>query len=716
MEVSISSKESIGVVLRGSLFAMSFVLTACGVFDSNRRALDASSEVIKRETPVRSSAARLASSELLDIQAVNNDAQDILISEVNRDGEPLSFLPYDNSVLVLDELVASEDVVEFNYEQADLRIVLEQLAEVLSISLVIDPSIDDKVSVRTSPSQPLTQADIWPLIGLLTRDAGVVVEQVGNFYNVRKAPNSLPRSIISPEDLGDSSSSEVMQITPLTFVSIESAIGVIEPLLDSGGSIRRLLSPNMLAISGSEELLTRVNALLSIIDSDPFLNQGLFLRRLDNASAVEVATELNEILQLVEGGSPTYQVKGIERINAILVTAPASRGFQEINRWVQILDAASQEQVEQLFYYPVKNLSAVELGETLSDIFEAENDRDSLSSPEGLGERAFIDRSSDQDQEGIATSRRGATGVENAAAAANLKVSIVADEATNSLLIKSTVRDYRQLLTTINQLDAVPLQVMINAVIAQITLTDSNRFGVDWTRVASNSAVQPISTETSTGYVPSSLGGLMFSKSFIDGAAQVDATLQAISVNNEVELLARPSLTVINNQEGEIQIGSQVPVQQGQSLGTAGVSTTNIQYRDTGIVLSITPQINSDGIVNLAIRQELSSVESGAEGVNNNPIFNNQEINTTVVVRDGENVVLGGLIQTDVESLNTGVPVLNRVPLVGNLFSYRQQATQRRELFIVLRPEIVNLNSQSSGRYSDILQRFELASRLLEEY
>jgi general secretion pathway protein D len=716
VEVSISSKELIGVVLRGSLFAMSFVLTACGVFDSNRRALDASSEVIKRETPVRSSAARLASSELLDIQTVNNDAQDVLISEVNRDGEPLSFLPYDNSVLVLDELVASEDVVEFNYEQADLRIVLEQLAEVLSISLVIDPSIDDKVSVRTSPSQPLTQADIWPLIGLLTRDAGVVVEQVGNFYNVRKAPNSLPRSIISPEDLGDSSSSEVMQITPLTFVSIESAIGVIEPLLDSGGSIRRLLSPNMLAISGSEELLTRVNALLSIIDSDPFLNQGLFLRRLDNASAVEVATELNEILQLVEGGSPTYQVKGIERINAILVTAPASRGFQEINRWVQILDAASQEQVEQLFYYPVKNLSAVELGETLSDIFETENGRDSLSSPEGLGERAFIDRSSDQDQEGIATSRRGTTGVENAAAAANLKVSIVADEATNSLLIKSTVRDYRQLLTTINQLDAVPLQVMINAVIAQITLTDSNRFGVDWTRVASNSAVQPISTETSTGYVPSSLGGLMFSKSFIDGAAQVDATLQAISVNNEVELLARPSLTVINNQEGEIQIGSQVPVQQGQSLGTAGVSTTNIQYRDTGIVLSITPQINSDGIVNLAIRQELSSVESGAEGVNNNPIFNNQEINTTVVVRDGENVVLGGLIQTDVESLNTGVPVLNRVPLVGNLFSYRQQATQRRELFIVLRPEIVNLNSQSSGRYSDILQRFELASRLLEEY
>lgn len=716
MEVSFFFKELIKVCLRISSFAIVFSLTACSIFDSNMDASNRDSEGIKKETSLRSNAARLASAELFDIQGVNTEIQDVLISEVNRDGDPLRFFSYEDPLIEFNELLTSEDVVEFNYEQADLRIVLEQLAETLSISLVIDPSIDDKVSVRTSPSQPLTQSDIWPLIRLLTRDAGVIVEQIGNFYNVRKSPNSFPLSIILPEALGDIPSSEVMQITPLTFVSIESAIGVIEPLLDSGGSVRRLVSPNILAISGSEELLTRVNALLSIIDSDPFLNQGLFLHRLDNASAVEVAAELTEILQLVEGATPTYQVKGIERINAILVTAPASRGFQEINRWVRILDSASQEQVEQLFYYPVKNLNAVELGETLSNIFETDNSRDSSSNPEGAGGRRFIDQSSDQEQGSIADPGREITGGENSAAAANLKVSIVADEATNSLLIKSTVRDYRQLLTTINQLDSVPLQVMINAVIAQITLTDSNKFGVDWTRVASNSAVQPISTETSAGYVPSSLGGLMFSKSFIDGAAQVDATLQAISVNNEVELLARPSLTVINNQEGEIQIGSQVPVQQGQSLGTAGVSTTNIQYRDTGIVLSITPQINSDGIVNLSIRQELSSVESGAEGVNNNPIFNNQEINTTVVVRDGENVVLGGLIQTDVENLNTGVPVFNRIPIVGNLFSYRQQATQRRELFIVLRPEIVNLNSQSSGRYSDILRRFELASRLLEEY
>jgi general secretion pathway protein D len=292
-------------------------------------------------------------------------------------------------------------------------------------------------------------------------------------------------------------------------------------------------------------------------------------------------------------------------------------------------------------------------------------------------------------------------------------VKIVADEATNSLLIRSTARDYRQLLTTINQLDAVPLQVMINAVIAQITLSEATKFGVDWSRIAADSVVDPISSNASTGFVPQ-LGGLLFTKSFIDGASQVDATLEAIAINNDVQLLARPSLTVANNQEGDIQIGSQVPVEQGQSIGTGGIATTNIQYRDTGIVLSITPQINNDGIVNLIIRQELSSVDGGATGVNNNPVFNNQEINTTVVVRNGENVVLGGLIQTDTENLNTGVPGLNRVPLLGRLFSYQQETVERRELFIVLRPEIINLNSETELEYQDILDRFDMASDLIE--
>ncbi len=361
-----------------------------------------------------------------------------------------------------------------------------------------------------------------------------------------------------------------------------------------------------------------------------------------------------------------------------------------------------------MFYYQVKNLSAVELAETLSNVFEEDED-------EFIPATAVEPQSAEApatDTPDVAPAPVGSP----TAVSANLRVRIVADEATNSLLIRSTARDYRQLLTTINQLDAVPLQVVVNAVIAQITLTADTRFGVDWSRVAANAAVNEVSTETSTSLLPpAGLGGLLFDRNFVDGSAQVDATLEAIAADNEVRLLARPTLTVTNNQEGQIQIGSDVPVEAGQSIGTGGFATTNIQYRETGIVLTLTPQINADGVVNLTIEQELSSVDNSASGVNNNPVFNSQNISTNVVVRNGESIVLGGLIQEDNQDLNTGVPGLNRIPVLGGLFSYRQDLNERRELFIVLRPEVINLNDENSLGYSEILDRFELAAELFEE-
>lgn len=650
-----------------------------------------------------------------ELSSTNSAEQQRLINGINRNGNPLDFPDFREQIPTA---VAPEggDVVEFNYEQADLRQVLEELADAVDITIVIDPGIDDRVSIRTSENRPLGRDDIWPLIRLLTRNAGITLERLGDFYAAYKVVTDLPVEIVTERTLAETAGNRVMQITPLIYVSTNSAMEVLGPMLEEGAIIK-LTSRNVLAISGTHSQLDRINQLLLLIDADPFSNQGIQLYRLNNASAEEVATELTEILALIEGPVSSYQVKGIERINGILVTAPATRGFDEVTRWVRILDADNQEQVEQLFHYKVKNLNAVDLADTLSNVFEDYED-DTPRSRSQSGSNQFAS--------GALAEADGANGAPAQArplgpstvVSANIRVRIVADEATNSLLIRGTARDYRQLLTTISQLDTVPLQVMVNAVIAQITLTDETKFGVDWSRVAADG--QNISTTTSTDFVPGSggvggLGGLMFSKSFVDGAARVEATLDAIAANNEVRLLARPTLTVANNQEGEIQIGAEVPVEQGQSISSGGIATTNIQYRPTGIELYITPQINTDGIVNLTIRQVLSSVDNSASGINQNPVFNNQEISTTVVVRDSENVVLGGLIQTDNQLLNSGVPGLNRIPILGRLFSYQQNTQERRELFIVLRPEIVNLNARTGVQYSEILQRFELAAEMFEE-
>lgn len=688
-----------------ALLGLAISLSSCAALRPDSNPQPGTSPV-----PARPTAQTMAAQGVAE-DSISSDAQagqQRLIDEINRNGSVLESAGL-RETAPTPVTAPTDDVVELNYEQADLRIVLEELADAVDATLIIDPTIADKISIRTSANRPLSQADIWPLMRLLTRQAGVTLERVGDIYYARKSESNLPQEIVFPGSAGVSASA--MQITPLTYISVESALAILQPLVEPDGRIIRITNSNNLAITASSSQLSRINELLSIVDTDPFQNQGLRVYPLSNVGALEMAEELQEVLTMIEGDNPAYQVLGLERINALLVTAPAVRGFDEIGRWIRLLDADQQEQAEQLFNYRVRNLTATELAETLTNVFDLDEDE------------AAVERNQREPAQTVdiinpdgQTVTRTITPGQPAPVSANLKVTIVADEATNSLLVRANPRDYRQLLTTINMLDQVPLQVMINAVIAQITLTEETRFGVDWSRVADNAAVDPISTETSTSFLPNGgLGGLMFTKSFLDGAARVEATLEAIATNNDVRLLARPSLTVSNNMEGEIRIGSQVPIRGESRTTDSGDNViSSIQYRDTGITLAITPRINDDGVVNLTITQELSSLAE-ASGVDLNPIFQNQEISTTVVVRNGENIVLGGLIQSNNGDLNTGVPLLNRVPVLGRLFSYQQDLAERQELFIVLRPEVVNLNQAGNAQYAEILQRFELMGELIQD-
>jgi general secretion pathway protein D len=704
-------KGNIRQLARTSLTAgLALSLASCAAVDNNRAtqpgAATSSPAGIARSA--QSDSASVISARELAAQADLQERQ-ALIDEINRQGQRSGVREYREAAPTPLQ-APQQNVVELNYEQADLREVLAELADALDMTIVIDPAIADRVSLRTAANRPLTYEDIWPLMRLLSREHGVLLERVGNMYYARRGDSNLPLEITTRQTTSSGSASELMQITPLTYISMASALELLAPLVEPAGRVVRISNSNTLAITGTRSQLARVNELLDLIDDDPFRNQGIQLYPLSNASATDVAQELRDVLFLVEGASPAYQV-----------TAPASRGFEEISRWIRILDADRQEQAEQLFRYRVKNLNAVDLAATLAEVFRREENTSAggassaNAGPLGSTRETVFLSATGQAMVTPATSAAGDMTV-----SADLRVSIVADEATNSLLIRANPRDYRQLLATINQLDTAPLQVMINAVIAQIVLTDDTAFGVDWSRVLQN-ASSGSSTIINTGFLPprgpnqaSALGGLLFNRAFIDGAARVEATLEAIAVNNDVRLLARPSLTVVNNMEGEISIGSDVPVRVGETIGLGGTSTTNIQYRQTGIELSITPRINDDGVVNLLIRQSLSSVSEGS-GVDNNPIFQNQVIETTVVVRDGENVVLGGLIQNSNDLLNTGVPLLNRVPGLGRLFSYQRDNNERRELFIVIRPEIINVNDQNDASFREVLSRFELAAELLQD-
>ena len=278
------------------LITMCIKLQSCMVLSEQPDQVS-SQEAVTQEInqPSSGSSSSFGVNQIPVISSAESFEQEAIIAEINRDGRPLIYPGLEAPVPAPTD-AEGPDIVELNYEQADLRMVLEQLADALDISILIDPSIDDRISIRTSPERPLQRDDIWPLMRLLTRDAGIFLERVGDIYNARRVSSRLPADIVGPDSPIEAGSAQVMQITPLTFVSTEAAIQAIGPLLEPEGSVSQLGSRDLLIITASDFLLQRANELLTLIDSDPFTNQGIHLYQLSNANAAEVA-EMKDVAE-----------------------------------------------------------------------------------------------------------------------------------------------------------------------------------------------------------------------------------------------------------------------------------------------------------------------------------------------------------------------------------------------------------------------------------
>ncbi|MDX2504212.1 MAG: type II secretion system secretin GspD [Gammaproteobacteria bacterium] len=618
--------------------------------------------------------------------------------------------------------------IQLNYEQVEIRQILEEFADSLNMSIIIDPSISGSITMRTAPDSTLTRKDLLPLLQMLLSESDIILEQRNGVYYAKKTKQHIPSTIGTPSILDTTDASLIMQVTPLKHISIDAALTVLKPIAGANGHIVQVPNLNTLLIVDNPEQLRRINGLLSLVDADPFRHRGIHLYKIKQAEAVKVAQDLSEILKLIEGDKPAYQVLGLERINALLVVAPPGRGFREVSRWVDILDAGADEQlVEQIFIYRCKSLQATSLAETLNAVFEqkdpdAEAERNQpLENP---NEFRTVDKESlsvaertrpVEDDNAQPLPRSGS----DSASTADIKVIIVADEDSNTLLVRTTTKDYKHLLKTIRALDVVPLEVLINVVIAQVTLSDSQSFGIDWSYFGSTGTL----IRTNFGQAQSVVGGNPLGIVVNRLTSNWRVTLNALAQESDVNILSRPSLLITNNQEGIINVGKEVPVETSNTTNTNSVTddtvnvTQQIAYRKTGIELTVTPQINDDGIVSMVLKQGLSAIEGQTEGGDTglNPTFTNQEISTSVVVKDGETIILGGLIETVEVDGESGVPVLKDVPIMGNLFKAQGTQIERRELILIISTQIVNAEGDYDDFNNAFKNRYYAAAEYLDE-
>jgi general secretion pathway protein D len=264
---------------------------------------------------------------------------------------------------------------------------------------------------------------------------------------------------------------------------------------------------------------------------------------------------------------------------------------------------------------------------------------------------------------------------------------IVADETKNSLLVMANDRDYQRVLRVIQGLDVVASQVLIEAVIAEVTLNDDLQYGVQW-QIAKSGTPSATFSNAITGGVAAAFPGF----NYAINAANIAATLSALNSLTHVNVISTPSLMVLDNKTARLQIGDQVPIttQSATSTVTANTAIVNsITMQDTGVILSVTPRINESGRVQLEIEQEVSSVVKTTTSNIDSPTIQQRRVKTTVVVNDGEVLALGGMIQDQASKTSSQVPLLGDLPGVGAIFSNRSNTVNKTELIILITPRVV---------------------------
>ncbi len=300
---------------------------------------------------------------------------------------------------------------------------------------------------------------------------------------------------------------------------------------------------------------------------------------------------------------------------------------------------------------------------------------------------------------------------------------LLADEITNSLIILATPTDYGFIEETIKKLDIVPRQVLIEVLIAEVTLQDQLQFGLEWLiNTNLDMQISPLTNSIkafgtmgqNSDLLPSKNTGVSgFSFIASDSSGQVRALLQALASDSKLNVLASPHIIAADNREARIQIGDQVPIATSQTtqVGTGNSIMTTIQYKDTGTILKVKPQINESGLVNLEVMQEVSDFTPQKVLGTDQYVISKREASTNLVARDGQTIIIGGLIKDKTDRTQTGIPFLSKIPVLGYLFGSTKDTKLRTELLVLLTPRVIRSHKEAADVTNDYMNRLKVISK-----
>jgi general secretion pathway protein D len=604
--------------------------------------------------------------------------------------------------------------VGFRLENADLIQFINLVAGELKLNYVLDPAVKGVVTISTSGE--LKPADLFPILETVLKMNGATAVKVGNLYRI------IPLVAAPKNPLGVSTSGAVlpsddrmmMQIIPLKFVFADDMSKMLAPFLSEGGQVTVLSAANTLILVDDSLNVKRLMDILHEFDNSSFDTQRVRLIPVHNNVASALGPELETIFATYAQSEKQTPLRFVplDRINAILVAAADPGAFTEVERWIAKLDEPAPTDGIQTFVYRVQYSEADRLLKLLGALMGTSGSAgaQAVSSEHakgagqgGTGLSSLQESNFQQSARGNAASTEpfSSAGTPESATGPDSKLRIITDPVSNSIVVQGTAQQYAEIARTLDKLDIVPRQVMIEARVYEVDITGDLSFGLEYALEKRGTAAASSSTPTGlqfSGGTTGSSGGLGLSVGGVIGSTrELMSFLTASENRTRVRTLSAPTLITTDSTQARIQVGQSVPTLSSQGLAAGGqiagssLFTSTVNNVDTGIILTVTPRITSTGLVSLQINQEISNeVPPATSSTIQSPSFTKRSVSTHAVAQDGQTIALGGLISYSYNRTTNRIPLLGDIPWVGALFGSTSYNTQETELIVLLTARIIS--------------------------
>lgn len=612
--------------------------------------------------------------------------------------------------------------ITLNFEGQGIQEVVQAiLGHLFQENYTIAPGVSGEVTFATA--RPLTRDQVMPVLEMLLRWNGATLIWREGRYHVLPINDAVRGNLVPRFDSAAQGRGYEVMAVPLRYIAPTQMAEILAPYAREDGIFRADNARSLLFLAGTRFELRNYLQIIETFDVDWLAGMSVGLFSLDRIEVRELLPELEAVFG--EGGETPlagmFRFLPLERLNAIMVITPNEHYLDEAERWIARLDRATAGAAARLWVYRVKNLEADVLAGYLSDIFGGNGARATRPRAErgalapGM-EPAVITTAAELQRQRETPPRDGqARATEGGLALGDDgDIRITAIVETNSLLIQATPAQYEIILSALRRLDEEPLQVLVEAQVLVVDLTEALQFGVSW--FLSNNGAENSVPGRPGGFAPTrDQNALVFgagtdvlgtlTRRAVDRSF-VAATIRALEEVSNVRTISSPSLMVRNNSAANINVGVQVPVQTTRFIpgGTGEGTIGTVQFLTTGVTLDVTPRVNPGGLVYLNIRQEVSSASPAPAG--QNPSIDTRSISTEVAIQSGQTIMLGGLISNEDRTGQSGVPGLQRIPGLGALFRQTDTSTIRRETLVLITPSVVESSDRLREVSDDMVRQF----------